>query len=284
VNNISVVMTCHNRRDKTLDCLKRVFSQDLADCQLSVVLVDDGSTDDTSKEVKATYPSVVVIQGSGSLYWSGGMREGMSHALAKAVDYVIWLNDDVLIDHDAFRRLIECSRNLKHSIEKPVIVVGSLASKSDGRFTYGGSVSTSRCNPLRLRHCQPADVFLPCDTFNGNLVLIPQDALKLVGNLHSAMLHGIGDYEYGFRAAKSGVFNVIAPGYFGACERNSHRNTWLESSIGIVTRYKRLFGIKGQPLTARYAYYKMHGGVFWWLLFPLIYLRPLLFLFRKAKK
>jgi GT2 family glycosyltransferase len=72
---IAVLLTCHNRRDKTITCLDSLYNCLLpSDFQLDVFLVDDGSSDGTSKAVSEKFPSVNVIQGNGNLFWNQGMR------------------------------------------------------------------------------------------------------------------------------------------------------------------------------------------------------------------
>ena len=55
---IAVLLTCHNRREKTLSCLKNLLEQNLEDIDLSVYLVDDGSSDGTSDAIKEHFPEV----------------------------------------------------------------------------------------------------------------------------------------------------------------------------------------------------------------------------------
>ncbi|MBO0348038.1 glycosyltransferase, partial [Phormidium pseudopriestleyi FRX01] len=63
---IAVIMTCYNRREKTLASLAALFNQKLPpNVILSVYLVDDGSTDNTSEVVKEKYPAVHLLQGNG---------------------------------------------------------------------------------------------------------------------------------------------------------------------------------------------------------------------------
>ena len=46
MKTIATLITCHNRKDKTLACLDALFSNHLPDrVLLDVFLVDDGSTD-----------------------------------------------------------------------------------------------------------------------------------------------------------------------------------------------------------------------------------------------
>jgi len=72
---IAVLITCFNRKAKTLESLRLLFAQDLPpDVSLQVYLVDDGSTDGTGEAIAQTYPQVTILSGTGSLFWNGGMK------------------------------------------------------------------------------------------------------------------------------------------------------------------------------------------------------------------
>ena len=114
-----------------------------------------------------------------------------------------------------------------------------------------------------------------CDVFNGNCVLLPRATVELVGNLHPKLVHAAGDYEFGLRAGKCRVAKWIAPGFFGECQINSIRDTWMDPSVPLWQRYKMLFSVKGQPPVPRLIYYFEYGGPFWFALYPLVYFRPL---------
>ena len=73
---IAVLLTCHNRKDKTLLCLKALYDQEglNSDYLIEVFLVDDASTDGTAAAIKDKFPLVNIIQGNGYLFWNQGMR------------------------------------------------------------------------------------------------------------------------------------------------------------------------------------------------------------------
>ena len=271
---IAAVLTCHNRRDKTLACLKDLLSQSGAAASIEVFLVDDGSTDGTSAEVAARYPSVHLIQGDGSLYWTGGMRMAMEAASVEPFDFYWWINDDTRLYADAIGRLLQTHSALSAFQDRPLIVVGSLRDPETGEFTYGGSIRTSRWHPLRFQKVAPTSESRKCDVFNANCVLLPRAAVEMIGNLHPRLIHAAGDYEYGLRAEKRGISRWIAPGFFGECQTNSLRDTWMDLTLPLWTRYKMLFSVKGQPLVPRLIYYFNYGGRFWFALYPLVYFRP----------
>jgi len=73
-NSIAVLMTCFNRKEKTVSCLDLLFRNQLPrGFKLKVYLVNDGCTDGTAEAVVDEFPNVTVIEGDGSLFWNGGM-------------------------------------------------------------------------------------------------------------------------------------------------------------------------------------------------------------------
>ena len=82
IMKIAILMTCHNRRETTLRCLRGLPSD------VEVYLVDDGSTDGTDEAVKATFPKVNVIRGTGNLYWAKGMELAWKTCLQHEVEKV----------------------------------------------------------------------------------------------------------------------------------------------------------------------------------------------------
>ena len=92
---ISVLLTCHNRKEKTLICLRKLFEQDVRNVEFDVFLVDDGCTDGTAEAVREEFPKIHIIQGDGSLFWNRGMCLAWEEARKNgAHDAVLWLNDD----------------------------------------------------------------------------------------------------------------------------------------------------------------------------------------------
>lgn len=54
---IAVLMTVHNRKDKTVTCLRHLFNVPRVFLTIEVYLTDDACTDGTVAAVKNEYPS-----------------------------------------------------------------------------------------------------------------------------------------------------------------------------------------------------------------------------------
>ncbi len=242
---LAVLLTCHNRKDTTLKCLRAILVQSaLYNVEMSIFLVDDGSIDGTSTAIKSQYPQVTVIKGTGQLFWNGGMRLAFSYALQDSFDYYLWLNDDTVLFPNTINSLIECEKSSHKETGSPSIVIGSTCDHTKQRTTYGGLNQASAWQKTKFKIVHSADEVQSCDTMNGNCVLIPAKIANHVGNIESGFSHGMGDIDYGLRAKKLGYQILIAPRFQGICERNSCIGSYNDNSLSFSCRMKGMFSDK----------------------------------------
>lgn len=250
INKIAVLLTCHNRYNKTLNCLENLFEQDLPDNYgLDVYLVDDGSSDGTGVAVKDKFPQVNVIQGTGDLFWCGGMRLAWKSAVKNDdYDFYLWLNDDTILYNGAVETMILNSEEKNHQ----VIICGTTASGRDGKRTYGGRIIG---NPEII---EPSENLKECNVINGNFVLIPEQVYLKVGELDPAFPHAIGDNDYGLRAIKEGIKIFVASKIIGECERNEVVPRWRSAGESFFNRVKYLYSPLGVNPPAFFRYEIRH--------------------------
>ena len=224
---IAVLMTCHNRKETTVRCLRGLPSD------VDVYLVDDGSTDGTDEAVKATFPNVNVIRGTGNLYWAKGMELAWKTAIvAGNWDGYLWLNDDVELLPEAMEKL---SSALPLQLETPTILVGELVN-SEGEVTYGKRG----------------------DLFTGNFVFVPRVAYEKLGLICGDYAHAWADSDYAMRARRAGV-KVVSCGVVGRCE--GHPNRPSLKGVGFRRRFRMLTDPKGWNVHDLWLYRKRNWGV-----------------------
>ena len=249
-------MTCYNRRDQTLRCLGSLLRGEHP-ATLQVVLVDDASSDGTADAVRTAYPGVDVVDGSGNLYWAGGMRLAFQRAKDQPFDYLLWLNDDVTLASNAVTDLVETERRLR-PLRGPVIVVGSLQDPRTGLTAYSG-VRRAGAHRTRFSPIPPGDTPRRAETMNGNLVLVPRDVVERLGTFDPAYRHGIADYDYGLRAGALGIEVWVAPGFLGDCTRNHPSGTQLAGRASL----RQTLSLKGVPPSGWLAFTRRHAGPLW---------------------
>ena len=257
---IAVLMACHNRRTKTVSCLRalRRSLERCSDINIHVFLTEDGCTDGTSDAVQRLNVPLTVIHGDGSLYWNGGMSAAWRAAECACVafDAFLLLNDDTVFDPDGLGALLSVSHELDHES----IVVGAVRSPDSGALTYGGVRRLSAWHPARVQRLEVSETIQDADTFNGNCALIPASVYRKIGILDPTYTHAMGDFDYGFRARAAGCRVVVAPGTVGTCERNSVRGSWQDPRLPLWRRLRLLESPKGLPRRQWIAFLRSHGA------------------------
>lgn len=274
MQTIAVLITCHNRREKTLDCLGALFANTLPDgYALNVFLVDDGSADGTGAAVSERYPDVAVIQGDGTLYWNRGMHIAFGQAMKVGFDSYLWLNDDTVLYPSAIRSLL---KTRIHNSEISAIAVGAVCDPDTKEFTYGGAKHIGGIfRPFLCEYVKPDGSMQAIDVMNGNVVLVPRNIALQLGNLNPVFEHAMGDTEYAMRARKAGINIFLTAQYIGDCSLNSKSGTHEDFSMSLSARYKWIFSRKGLPLNSWLALCRLHGGVIWPIQFVWGYVRLL---------
>lgn len=249
---IAVLLTCHNRREKTLRCLHSLFKMSIPNAYLiEVFLVDDGSTDGTSQAVKNLYPQINIIKSDGSLYWGWGMNLAWKKASVKDFDSYLWLNDDLILSNNSLSVLIN---NFVKSNRKSIIVGACQSSKNE--VTYSGYLSLK--NNIKLI---PNGDIQKCEYFNGNVVLIPYQVFKKVGFIDSKFHHGKGDFDYGLRAKKAGIDSFVSSSYVAICELHNQLPIWCNSNYSILKRWRSFISPLGGNPKANFILERRHFGL-----------------------
>lgn len=276
------VMTSFNRQPATLACLER-FAEAArqAGIEPEAVLMDDGSTDGTAAAVRARYPWVEVLEGDGSLFWNRGMHRAQERAMGQAADYLLWLNDDTELLPDSITLLLKTERTLRPG--QGVIVVGSTADRETGRLTYGGHVAPKRGRPFTYQRVWHETEPVECHAMNGNVVLVPMRIARVVGNLDPAFEHAMGDTDYALRARAMGYRVFVAPGFVGYCSNNAASNTYLDASLPLPVRWKKMMSRKGLPPRSWRHFTRRHGGLAWPVYFVWPYFKLIAGSIRRAK-
>lgn len=262
------LMTCYNRKDKTISALERLI-QGNPQIRFSFLVADDASTDGTFEALQK-FPEVTVLRGNGQLFYSGGMRLAIAEAkrTMQEYDYCLLFNDDVEFFDGSIEYL--CGK------EKQIIWVGPTCDE-DGALSYGGVIRTSRWRAKTQIVKGETPEGRDCDTFNANCVLIPWDMFRQLDNIDPVYTHSMGDFDYGFAAAKRGAAIRVSECFVGKCTDNPVGNTWRNPALSRKERLRRKESPKGLPSKEWFHYLKKNYNAVTAVIYSVIpYLRILL--------
>lgn len=270
---IAVLLTCYNRKEKTIKCLYSLYkahSQYTSKISLKVILTDDGSVDGTSESVMELFPDTKIIKGNGKLYWAGGMRNSWSEALVDGYDGYLLLNDDVELYAEIFGELTE---SLEYGLQKyktEPIFVGA-TDDGNGFLTYSGSLITSRFRNTYKR-LSPNCTFQRCDVANANIMYVPQSVVNVIGIFSDKFSHGLADYDYTITANKHNIPVLLSRVYCGCCENDNIDRYIQFLQLNLIDRARYLLKPKGLAFLDQSYYMRKHFP----LRLPIIYFGALM--------
>lgn len=219
---VYILIPVHNNWWYTEKCLQSLSL--ITYYNYRIIVINDGSIDNTSKNLKELYPNVIEIKGDGNLWWAGSLNAGIRYLLDNHLnpDYVLTLNNDVVVDADFLNYLVEFGQR-----NEQCIVGSKILYESDRRRIYQfGTDYNSNLGGicLQFHNCIDNEEFeknSEVETLTGMSVLIPFKVFKTYriyyDEKHFPMYYADNDFvliakRAGYRAfvvGKSKVYGFI---------------------------------------------------------------------------
>ncbi len=252
-----MIMACHNRAELTAAALAALEeAARTAGVSLDLCVADDGSRDATPQVLARQPFPVRVARGPGDWYWARSMAAAERLLVDGRADYLLWLNDDVLLDPDALSRLLPLAAGNR-------IVAGGVRGR-DSQLTYGGYHLERSSFHFRLSPAAaPVDAATRVDAANGNVLLVPQHVAARVGPIDGAFAHGYADLDYTLRARALGIYCLLAPGTVGRCESNPGAAAHIDPEVALRHRLRAAWSPKGIPPRSQARFLRRHAGRLW---------------------
>lgn len=155
---------------------------------ISIIAVDNNSTDGTPNIIKEKFPHVKVIETGQNLGFGKANNIGLKQALDKNADYAFLLNQDAWIVPDTFEKLLtifNSSPGKEYGVISP-IHLNSKGEVEEGFLNYLGTNQKILADYILHKNI---DELYPINFVNAAAIMITKDCLEQVGGFEPEFFH-----------------------------------------------------------------------------------------------
>lgn len=105
---IYIIILNWNGKNDTCESVRSV--QKIEYSNYEVIVVDNGSQDDSVKTFKNNFPGITIIENNANLGYAEGNNRGIAHAMSKGCDYIFILNNDAIVDPNIIKNFLNVSK------------------------------------------------------------------------------------------------------------------------------------------------------------------------------
>lgn len=200
-----VILNWQGWRD-TLDCLASVQGGDYPLTQLDIVVVDNGSQDDSVSQLRQHRTGATLLELPNNVGFAAGSNFGIQHSLVTGCDYVLLLNNDAIASPDFLRPLLRVfDRDPASGIVSPKIRYHDPSDQiwyAGGRFRQprliGEMIGLGESDEGQFDQARVVDFAVGC------CMLIHRAVFERIGYLDERFFFYQEDVDFSYRATKAG--------------------------------------------------------------------------------
>jgi hypothetical protein len=269
---IFIIILNWNNYDLTLESLQSLQEiKKPVKSQVFLMVVDNGSKDDSVKEIKKKFPGVKILENKKNLGYAEGNNRGMEYALKKGADYLLIMNNDIEVDKDFLVQLIKVAeREKKAGLFSPKIYFAPgyelhkkrYKEKERGKVIwYAGGIIDWDNILSPHRGVDEVDKgqynqIVETDYASGSCMLIRREVLKKIGLFDKKLFMYWEDSDFSQRAKRAGWKVLYVP------QAKIWHKVAASSAIGsslndyYLTRNRLLFGLRYARLRTKFALFR----------------------------
>jgi len=246
---VSVIVLTHNTRDLVLRSLEAFYDRALS-WGWQIIVVDNGSTDDTARLVSERFPEVELIRSERNLGFAGGNNLGLRRAQGRVV---VLMNGDVLASGEALRAAADAlmAQSDVGALSPRLVTLNGMPQP----FAFGKDPTLGYLLQRGLRailglgpmHHWGVEHPIEVDWVSGACMLVRREVIEQVGLLDERFFLYFEDNDWCLRMRKAGWrviydprFAVIHVGGASLPERYLASQVYYQS---LVRFYSKHYGI-----------------------------------------
>ena len=248
---VSIIILNWNRAEDTIKCFESFPNLYYPNYEL--IVVDNGSTDDSVKRIKAQFSDITLIEAVKNLGYTGGNNAGIKYAIDNKAEYILIVNNDTEVVNLTF--LQEMVDKME---EKPLIgIMGPKVLNPGGHVQDTILFAPTLLNcvkeslGLRLGTKKPKDYSIPqqVEAVSGVCWLIRRKVIEDIGLLDEDYFMYAEEQDYCYRAQKAGWKIMYYPvesimHYKESDDKNNERNyrQYIYTRRNLVLFFHKHFG------------------------------------------
>lgn len=195
--SVYVVILNWNGWPDTIQCLNALARSTYK--RLSVIVVDNGSIDDSVEQIRRTHPEVSILKTGQNLGFAGGNNPGIRYAMGQNADYIWLLNNDTEPEPDALTYLVRTAQ-----LDPKFGAVGSVLVSTDHSAVLAWGGGRVNCWIGYSKHAISSKADSWFHYLTAASMLVSRRAFEHVGLLDDRYFLYWEDTEFGFRLRKHG--------------------------------------------------------------------------------
>jgi len=203
--NTSIIIPNWNGEDYIVECLDSLKKQTIKNFE--VIVVDNGSTDNSLNLLKSNYPEVIVKKLSYNTGFAVAVNKGIKMSKAK---YVVLMNNDTYADKNWLKELIEAIEKTDYGFAASKMLFYNnrthVNTAGDELTKYGWAKQIGYGMKDGAKFSKNKEIF----SASGGAVIIRNNLFKDVGYFDEKFFAYLEDVDWCFRAQLMGYKGVYA--------------------------------------------------------------------------
>ena len=206
---VTLAFLNYNTSSDLIQAIQSV-SKAAVDVLVDVVVIDNGSTDNSVQILRKEFPNLDIIELKENL----GFASGFNHIFEKSADYYFLLNSDIILEAGSIPKILEIMCN-----DPKIGIAGLNMLRVDGsqQFSYGKmpnllSELTNRSGYQKLQKFQQiSKTYFEVESILGAVMIVPNYTIKTVGGMDPNYFFFFEETDWCLRIKKAGLKVVHIP-------------------------------------------------------------------------
>ncbi|MBE0470378.1 MAG: glycosyltransferase family 2 protein [Methyloprofundus sp.] len=208
---VDIILLNWNGLEDSMDCLDSLSQSDYKNSR--IIVVDNGSTDDSVQSIRMAYPDITLIETGQNLGYAEGNNVGIRYALESNTDYILLLNNDTWVDKNFLDYLVsEAEKTNNAFVYGPAIFY---AEPKDTLWFAGAKWNTDKLSfdfPLQNSPKEGlSNLPFESDYICGAALFFHRSIAEKIGLLDAKFFLVWEESDWCFRAKRAGYKSLIVP-------------------------------------------------------------------------